>query len=1271
MKKIILILLFLSFAAQSQDTKQIQQMLDLDRFHAYTQSWALQKQKHIPEAANAILKLKPTEIPALGFSPDKFSDAFNYDEIILSILNKKHPSINISGEDVKWGYDFYKRKLNNSYVIGKPSNVSEPAKVPVIEPGNSGGVSVTVEAAEAEEVLLNVDSYVANRTTRGVFWEASQSGRKIELHVGGPSDFKLNLAQRGAKIIGEVKTEANNYNPIYIIQDPGETSFHYAVTEISGNDRLKHFQMQTSLVRWEAGKGKLAPPPPIEIVGDAAAKLAREEAELTQVLKVIPKADHVLLGQKGAFERTIGSLGKIHAMIEMAEKHPSSLTFLSADHQKLIQKALKNKTDLNAFVMKNASPIDKVYEKSKELFAKFGITEAPVHAVYNLDKGSYAVSDYILLGSDGKPQRWRVFSNVWGDEVIPVVKALKNTAHNDIVYMGTAGALANSGLKVGDLAIPQNSHDINGVVRKVQGRIVPEGAKSVSTVTHVSSPFEETNAWLADRSKFAQLVEVETGYIAQVYNGKKDKVSMMLLVSDVVGSEGETLAEASSSARRNAQIKAISTVLSEAGVSKPASAQLGDDVYKWINEIAPTRDPVSKFQIYKEAEIRKITSKEGLATFMQAEKGFTTQRLLTSINEADLRMLKVIELIKDKGLAPDISFPRTFLEGRWNPANGPITVHLRSANPDSIKELQKIISNFEGADKNFAKFLKVSVTDIPADSNWIKLPGFLDNPEGTIFNLYKDSAIGFGGLAATETRTGNVKFVQVSPPQKGKAAQNLAYFKPNEETEVLLKQFSKGSYDLERSIKLKIEDINKGAFNGHYEVRLNKVPELPEGALASITPELADTKLIINLNMTPQGLENKAVALEEFVHLLQITAQSDDKASWMISKFASYPHPYAWAEAVANAKAGSVTAMEQLAKLELEAAKITDDVFKQYPGIFKLKEKELQDYLQKRQAHAEEEYKKIAKVAKADMKRRQASWERMKEVFNKLEKDSLKFNELVAKNDRKGVRAMLEKYIPWDVMEPSEINSWKEWLEAMENPDPAQAEVVFRGIDGDLLVKSADESKPGLLSTVLTKNQGNYTRRLRSIATSREKIGIYVGYDAEGMPRKPVNSSLLQTMNAHATDPVGSPFLSVSNHDVAKAFGMQKRIALKIDKRRLVPNAMAFGFLSERERLVPLVIFPDEVIHIDQLSKEEMNNTETWITLDDHKFVADVEAKLGRPLKDFEYTTVDEHEDFIRQGYDRIKALMLDPMKLPKVQVCSLEDKSCECVFKTLNALLK
>lgn len=1259
MKKLLL-LAVLSFSAfvHAQDLSSIQHMLDLDRFHAYTQSWALTKLKHHKEGAEAILKIKPADIEALRFPPDKLGDAFQYDELIEVILKRKYPEIRISKSEIAWGYDFYKRKINQAYRIGKPSSVSAPANAPIVEAGKSGGVVTPIEAAEAEDVLLNVDSYVANRTTRGVFWEASSSGRKVELHVGGAGDFKLNLAQRGAKIIGEVKTEANNYNPIYLIQDPGEATFHYAVTEISGQDRLKHFQMQSSLVRWEQGGGRLAPPPSVEVVGDAVAKLANEEAHLTQVLKVVPKADHVLIGQKGAFERTIGSLGKIQTIIDLLEQHPSAMGQFTVDQQKLIQKALKSKDDLASFVMKNASPVDKLYDKIKPQLGRYQISESPVHTVYNLDRGSYEVSDYLLKGKDGKIQRWRVFSNVWGDEVLPVAKALKNTGHTDILYMGTAGALPNSGLKVGDLAVPKKSHDVNGITREVKGRLSPDGAKSIDMVTHVSSPFEETNAWLADRNKFAQVVEVETGYLAQVFNGKNDKVSMMLLVSDVVGVEGETLAEASSSARRKAQINGLSTILNDAQVIRPVEVQEGDDLYRWISEIAPSRDPLSKFQVYKEAEFRKIATKDELIGLIQSEKGFSTQRLLTSLGEADTRMLQVINDLGGVGLRPEISLPREFLEGRWNPANGPVSINFKVSSSDSVKQIEQLLSKLKSFDKNFDKFLKISVATNPMGADWIKLPGFLDNPDGTLFHLYQDSAIGFGGLAATETRTGNIKFVQVAPPQKGKAVENLAFFKPDAETEELLKQFSAGPKEVEKALNKQISLINKGAFEEHYVVQLNKVDQLPEGALASITPELDENKLIIKLNITPEGLSNKAVALEEYIHLLQITANSDEN-QYLLRKFAAYSHPYQWAETVANAKSGSTVAMEQIARLELDAVNMTNDVLTVNPKLLGLKKDELQGYLSKRAAHAESVYKDISKIAKADMKRRELGWSQMKEVFNQMENDPVKFNDLVAKNDRKGVRQMLEKYLPWDLMEPSEINSWKEWLEAIEHPDLTKAEVVFRGIDGDLLVKSAD-GNPGLLSTVLTKNQGSYTRRLRSLTTMREKIGIFTNYNDKGA-FTPVKSSLLQTMGAHAFEPKGSPFLSVSNDDVAGAFGMRKRVALKVDPRRLVPNAMAFGFLKERERLIPLVIFPDEVIHLE----------EDPSYIDRDKFHANVEAKLGRPLTEAEIMTTDDYSDFIKQGYDRVKRLMLDPDLLPKVQACTLESKSCDCVFKTLNALLK
>jgi hypothetical protein len=128
---------------------------------------------------------------------------------------------------------------------------------------------------------------------------------------------------------------------------------------------------------------------------------------------------------------------------------------------------------------------------------------------------------------------------------------------------------------------------------------------------------------------------------------------------------------------------------------------------------------------------------------------------------------------------------------------------------------------------------------------------------------------------------------------------------------------------------------------------------------------------------------------------------------------------------------------------------------------------------------------------------------------------------------------------------------------------------------------------------------------------------------------------------------------------------MEKRAALRIDERRLVPNAMAWNYLQERELLIPLVVFPDEVVHFEEVTKGSNGS------IYDQDFVKHVEEKLGRPLTTDEVVTNDADQDFIKQGYERIKKLMLEPANLPAMQACTLEGKSCDCVFKTLNSLLK
>jgi hypothetical protein len=114
------------------------------------------------------------------------------------------------------------------------------------------------------------------------------------------------------------------------------------------------------------------------------------------------------------------------------------------------------------------------------------------------------------------------------------------------------------------------------------------------------------------------------------------------------------------------------------------------------------------------------------------------------------------------------------------------------------------------------------------------------------------------------------------------------------------------------------------------------------------------------------------------------------------------------------------------------------------------------------------------------------------------------------------------------------------------------------------------------MSKVLVKNQGNYTRRLRSLDASRAKIlQNYGKADTDIL-------SLSFLMRAHAVDPYASQFVSLTpNVAIAYSFGYEKKAAIMIDERRLFSNIYS-KFSSETELLTPLIIFPDEIVYFDE-----------------------------------------------------------------------------------------
>lgn len=1274
MKSLLLILTLLlsNFALATKSQEELLALLNIDRFHSYSQRWAhTMKGRGQSEAAEIILKLTPEDIAKMKLDPTKLNDAFNFDNLIISIIKRTEPALAAKPADLKWDYNFYKRKLNEAYSL-------QAVRVQKLAPDELESVKLKPPVVDEADILLDVDEYVGDRTTRAVFWEASKEKRAIEFHIGTGGSFREHILAREGKIIAEVTTKARNYNPIYLVQYPGEKDFTYAITEIAGADRLEHLSTQAALVRWQNANGRLAPPPPLVVVGDVLEKLEAEKVHLTQVLRVTPPADKVIIGQKGAFEKTFMSLGKAQAILDLAEKKP--MVIKSALDDAGLFKTLgqiQQTDDLIEYVMKETSSIDNLYEALTPVMEKYKIPLASNPTVFNLDRGSYEMSDYILKDAKGKEQRWRIFSNVWGDEVLPIAEALKATGTKDIVYIGTAGALPDSGLKVGDLVVPESAISPEGKKFPIQKITkLPEGAQRIGTVVNVTTPFSETEEWLASLKGKAQVVEVETAHLARVFKGKDFYVRPYLLISDVVGVEGETLASASSSARRKSQISVIKEVFDESKIVAPSGVKAGAGIADWIKEATPNRDPVSRYHLFRLAEKKGITTKAQLTQLIKVTPGFSTGRLDNALNSIDEKVWLIEELLEEKGLKPKIYLERSFLEGRWTPADIP-KIKFATKNQKELLEIVKVLEAANKLDPSLVKSINAVAFTGVVGNEWMRVPEISE--DGLFRTYYQEGALKFGGLASTETTSGNLKFVEVAEPRTGSLKSALTYFPADEETTKFLEELQ-GDGKPAQVLKKEITELNKfSGPNKPWEIITTTVDELPNGVLAQIVPEIngkADN-LTIHLRITKEGLKNPAVVLEELVHLQQITGAP---VPWKKNtQLKSFVHPFHWAEVVANAQAGSLQAAEKLARLELEAARTSEDAIRHYRknGLFTADAKLLDEYLVSREGHAEELYKSVAKEARLDRKKREASWERAKKVFGKLEGQRDKLNDLIAKGDRKGVRKLIEAYLPWSLMEPSETKVWTEWLDAMEKPNKKNVDLVFRGMYDDTVLRAKD-GKPYLMSTVLTRNQGSYTRRLRSLATMREKFGSqalrdsFSHYNLAG-GKNPGSISVL--MANHAIEAKGSPFISTAAYDVATKFGPRQIGAFHLEPRRFALNALAPDkYLYQKERLTPLIIFSDEVVYFHDYAENPVDGVGPRDPVNRKKhFIGEVENVLGRKVTQAEIKGSGSDKDFMKESFEKLKPLILEKDRLPAAGAGCLTKGSagCDCLFQALDSLLK
>lgn len=231
----------------------------------------------------------------------------------------------------------------------------------------------------------------------------------------------------------------------------------------------------------------------------------------------------------------------------------------------------------------------------------------------------------------------------------------------------------------------------------------------------------------------------------------------------------------------------------------------------------------------------------------------------------------------------------------------------------------------------------------------------------------------------------------------------------------------------------------------------------------------------------------------------------------------------------------------------------------------------------------------FAKQERLYNKKIKVQTEARKSVMDTLDtvSEDKQFRNLVAKNDRKGAAALLRSYLPWEHMAPFEKLFWETHLEVMANPLPLDQRVlIYRGIDGDIIqtgeeagkklskTEAIKDQKIFLLSTMMSKNQGTWNRRLRSLNSMYDK---FMGADNGGSSEFTKSARISHMFLRHSEKPQGSPFLSYTpSFKIARSFGMQTNTAYFVDPRVMYFN-FASKFAAEIEFLLPLASFPDDL----------------------------------------------------------------------------------------------
>lgn len=1203
--------------ANAAASEELSRYLGVDRLQYYITEFSHAMDGKIPEEAmTAIKSITPQKLMAEGISLERLNDAHTYDKIIYEYLERHHSDIDVTPNQIKWGYNFLKNKLNAAFVV-KGTKLKGDLANTDFAPTPTRPQTLTITNINPQNLTLDSGHYISDRTTRAMFWDAAESGKTVEFHLGDSRTFMKHVQQSGAEVIAEINPMAANYNKQFIVKYPGEDTPRYAITNIGGADRLEH--MVHSLALSKLTGGQLSNK--VVVHGDIQEYHKRMANKLTEQLEHLPNADRVIIGQRGAIDGQFNLFWKLQGLQNIYQKDPTKLKLrVGAAKFAKIEEMMGELSTQSFSIHSNKSLIEKEYDKVKGLIEADPELMPAVFKQFSYDTTEVQMTDFVFKNTQGKHVRWRVLGNVWGDEVVPLAQALKNTGHNEVTYIGTTGAVPDKGYKVGDLVVPSYVQDGTSKLR-VHGQAMDiEMAKIGGSVEHVGSPFEETFTWLDLVKQRSDFVEIETSYLRRIFNGADDNLRFYLLVSDILGSEGETLASASSSKRRKALNQILDALFKRdsARIPKPAELASTTNAMKLRDKVFRLYGNKGKvFQNFILANFRdqSVPSDSEIKVFVNSVDNFSDDYFSKRVVKSSEVLSYIIRDLGEELPIPTMGVNESFLDGKFHPKNDKIKIQLYASNNEVLEQYKQYVDKYADAIGDISRWTEIEVVRGPPPPGMVAIDGRFNLDPDYLVKLYSRSAYLQTGMDYDVTYNGALKY-HFLPTHKttdicetGRTFCSLAYYAPDENTKELLERVSSvEGFNPKQAVKDAIEELNDNLdYMGRDEefkavAKLKKVNSLPDGKMAEIVPRFSATEgLVIELRITNAGLNNPMVTAEEIAHLRQIT------------EYEMFKHPLYWAEVTLNAKYGSKRSKLLLAEAEVDAMeKLRYDIFSDIET-----NSDVDEYIKSRKSQGEKLVKSVKKEVTAENKLRKSITENYKTLLKELQDAPQKLDDYIAANDRVNARKLIDSFMPWEQMEPTEIALWTRWLDAMETPTTQNSKkvLVFRGLAEDL-VRESNDGGHFLMSKLLTKNQGNYTRRLRSLKTYHGKLGKM----ARGEVPLDVDSYTAM-LKGHSHDPVASPFLSTSNADIASSFSDgdmgDKMAAIFIDQKRIMTNLVSD--YDEFERLIPLIVFPDEMIHIEE--------SEAYNGLDMDKMYRAVKEKIGRNVKPEEksqsYNSVD------------------------------------------------